>query len=121
LQQQGEARGRPKTRRPKRVRKAQAALGDTVRAFADVYLQLHAKATKRSWKTDKRTLDRDVLPFIGSFKLVDLSRANVQALLDRIDRRGTFRGGEVSVSHCFGPSPAERWEARTRLSAAPDR
>jgi hypothetical protein len=70
------------------IKRAQAALGDSVAAFADVYLEMHAKAKKRTWKTDKRILDRDVLPYIGSFKLKDLAKSNVQALLDRIDRRG---------------------------------
>ena len=71
------------------IRKAQAALGDTVKAFAELYIELYAKAEKRSWKTDKRILDRDVLPYLGSFKLKDVTRANVQAVLDRIDRRGS--------------------------------
>jgi integrase len=70
------------------IDKAQAKLGDTVAAFASVYIDLYAKPEKRSWKTDDRILKQDVLPYVGSFKLKDLSRANVQALLDRIDRRG---------------------------------
>jgi integrase len=85
-------RGEEKAKDPaaeRDIRRAQAALGDTVRAFADVYIELYAKQKKRSWKTDRRILDRDVLPYLGSFKLRDVTRANVQAVLDRIDRRGS--------------------------------
>jgi integrase len=71
------------------IRQAQAALGDTVSAFAEIYLELHAKPKKRSWRADKRILDRDVLPFIGSYKLKHLTRANVQAVLDPIEKRGS--------------------------------
>ena len=70
------------------VKKAGAKLGDTVSEFARLYLELYAKKKKRTWQTDQRILDVDVIPYIGSFKLTDLSRANVQAVLDRIDRRG---------------------------------
>jgi integrase len=70
------------------VKQAEAKFGDTVAAFAEVYLELYAKAKKRSWATDQRILNRDVLPYIGSFKLKDLTQANVHAVLDRIDRRG---------------------------------
>ncbi len=88
----GEARGgKEKAKDPaaeRDSRKAEATLGSTVRDFAETYIELYAKPTKRSWKNDKRILDRDVVRFIGSLKLADLSRANVQSLLDRIDRRG---------------------------------
>ena len=70
------------------VKRAEARLGDTVSDFAGVYLELYAKNKKRSWMTDQRILDKDVLPYIGSFKLKDLSQANIHAVLDRIDRRG---------------------------------
>jgi hypothetical protein len=71
------------------VKKAEAKLGSTVSEFAHVYLELYATKKKRTWKTDERILKVDVLPYIGSFKLKDLSRANVQAVLDRIDGRGS--------------------------------
>ena len=70
------------------VKRAEARLGDTVSDFAGVYLELYAKTKKRSWTTDQRILDRDVLPYIGSFKLKDLTQASIRAVLDRIDRRG---------------------------------
>jgi integrase len=70
------------------VKKAEAKLGDTVSDFAATYLELYAKTKKRSWMTDQRILHKDVLPYIGSFKLKDLTQASVHAVLDRIDRRG---------------------------------
>ena len=70
------------------VKKAEAKLGDTVSDFAAIYLELYAKRKKRSWMTDQRILNKDVLPYIGSFKLKDLAQASIHAVLDRIDRRG---------------------------------
>src|SRR5262245_41081445 len=52
-------RGQEKARDPaaeRDIRRAQAALGDTVKAFADIYMELHAKVKKRSWKLDQRIL-----------------------------------------------------------------
>ena len=40
-----------------------------------------------------RILNHDVLPIIGTFKLKDVTRVNVQALLDRCDRRGAHNMG----------------------------
>ena len=70
------------------VKREEARAGDTVSDFAEVYLERYAKPKKRSWETDERILDSDVLPYIGSYKLKDLTRAQIQAVLDRIDDRG---------------------------------
>jgi integrase len=70
------------------VKKAEARLGNTVSDFAAIYLELYAKSKKRSWMTDQRILNKDVLPYVGSFKLKDLTQASIHAVLDRIDRRG---------------------------------
>jgi len=61
---------------------------NTVRELATLYLDLHAKPHKRTWKADQRILNTDVLPHIGELPLTQLHRRDVQGVLDRIDRRG---------------------------------
>ena len=39
-----------------------ARLGDTFGDLAEDYIALYAKPNKRSWKEDRRALDRDLLP-----------------------------------------------------------
>lgn len=56
------------------VKNAEPKLGESVADFAALYMKLYAKREKRSWATDERILNRDVLPYIGSFKLKDLTQ-----------------------------------------------
>jgi len=43
---------------------------------------------KRSWKEDKRILDRDVIPAWGNRKISDINRRDIRALLETIVSRG---------------------------------
>lgn len=67
---------------------AEAAQNPTVRELAHIYLTLHAREKKRSWREDERILRADVLPAWGSRKLRDVTRADVNRLLDTIKARG---------------------------------
>ncbi|MDR3415617.1 MAG: tyrosine-type recombinase/integrase [Nevskia sp.] len=60
----------------------------TVRDLAALYMEHHARAKKRSWREDQRILDADVLPAWGSRKARDITRAEVNRLLDGIKSRG---------------------------------
>ncbi len=60
----------------------------TVAALADEYLEKWAKPRKRSWKVDKRILDKDVLPAWGRRKAREITRRDVIRLLDGIIGRG---------------------------------
>ena len=60
----------------------------TVAALADEYVEKWAKARKRSWATDKRILEKDVLPEWGRRKARDITRRDVIRLLDNIVDRG---------------------------------
>jgi integrase len=60
----------------------------TVAALANEYLEKWAKARKRSWATDKRIIEKDVLPEWGRRKARDISRRDVIRLLDNIVDRG---------------------------------
>jgi integrase len=68
--------------------KKAARLGDTFGDLAEDYIELYAKPNKRSWKEDRRALDRDLLPKFKNRKAADIKRREVIALLDRIKARG---------------------------------
>ena len=75
------------------ARQAQMAL--TLREYADVYIERHAKPHKKSWKEDRRRLDREILPTLGSLKLADITRADVAALHARLARRTKHEANNV--------------------------
>jgi len=68
--------------------KRTARLGDTFGDLAEDYIELYAKPNKRSWKEDRRALDRDLLPKFKNRKAADIKRREAIALLDRIKARG---------------------------------
>jgi integrase len=71
---------------PQGERKAKrAAL--TVKDIADLYIEKHAVPKKRTWESDRRHLDRDVIPFIG--RQTEVTRRDIAALLDRVADRGS--------------------------------
>lgn len=62
-----------------------------IRTFADLakrYMDLHSKRVKRTWRADDRMLKHDVLPVIGDLLADKLTRSDINAVLDPIDRRG---------------------------------
>ena len=61
---------------------------DTVSELVELYVDRHAKISKRSWKTDRRVLDRDVTPVWGPRKAKDIKRRDVIEWLDRLMNRG---------------------------------
>ncbi len=64
------------------------ARAETFAELADDFLERYAKKRKRSWRSDERTLRRDVLPAIGSRKVRDVERADIRRLLQIITARG---------------------------------
>jgi len=60
----------------------------TVEDLAFRYLKEWAMPRKRSWKTDKRILEKDVLPEWGQRKVKDITRADVRDLLRKVLGRG---------------------------------
>jgi integrase len=69
-------------------RAAQAASGVTFGDLAHMYVERHAKISKRTWRADRRMLEHDLLPAWGTRPLGDIKRADVVVLLDRIVDRG---------------------------------
>ena len=60
----------------------------TVADLAHEYLEKWAKPRKRSWRTDQRILEKDVLPGWGRHKAKDITKRDVIELLDAIVDRG---------------------------------
>lgn len=61
---------------------------DTFRDLAEQYIERYAKERKRSWKEDRRALDRDLLPRFGNRKASDIKRREVIDCLEAIKARG---------------------------------
>jgi len=60
----------------------------TVNSLIDEYIEIWAKPRKRSWKEDKRILEKDIRPIWGKQKAKDITRRDVIQLLDKIKERG---------------------------------
>ncbi|MDI6812602.1 MAG: tyrosine-type recombinase/integrase [Deltaproteobacteria bacterium] len=56
--------------------------------LANEYVEKWAKPRKRSWKEDKRILEKDILPSWGQRKAKDITRRDIIRLLDGIVDRG---------------------------------
>ena len=69
--------------------RTEARFAPTVAALAAEYIERYAKARKRSWAADERTLRVDVLPVLGKLRASEVQRKHVRALLDGIIARGT--------------------------------
>ena len=61
---------------------------DTFGEMAEEYIRKHAMIRKRSWRKDRQILDRDLLPRFGHRKAADITRREVNDLLDGIKERG---------------------------------
>jgi len=62
----------------------------TMEAFADTYIEMYAKLHKKSWQGDKRFLDVDVIPALGSLPLDKVERPHIVALLDKKQEAGAM-------------------------------
>lgn len=61
----------------------------TVKQLAEDYIEKYAKPRKRSWKEDKRILDREVVPVLGPAKKASkVTRRDIIEMLDGIVARG---------------------------------
>lgn len=74
--------------RIKREREEQLSLL-TVSRLAEDYIERHAKPNKRTWEKDQAALQREILPIWGSRKAADITRRDVNQLLDKAIDRGS--------------------------------
>jgi integrase len=67
-----------------------------VRDLATEYMTLHARPSKKTWRRDQWILDKDVLPTLGNVPVRDVTRQQIQRLLDPIrDPEGRNAPGSV--------------------------
>lgn len=52
------------------------------------YLEKYAKKKKRSWRTDEKILQKDILPLWGPLKITDIKRRDIHPILDDMINRG---------------------------------
>lgn len=64
----------------KQARRQALTVGDLV----DQYIDRYAKANKRTWREDRRILNRDVLPQWGRRLAADITRQDVMMMLDEV-------------------------------------
>lgn len=81
---------------PASVRKQLRTRLDTVKDLAAAYISEYARPRKSSWKVDEQILNREVLPFIGRMRAVDVTRADIR---DQVLRRIVERGAPVRANH----------------------
>lgn len=60
----------------------------TAAEFAEEYIERHAKPNKKTWAVDRRTLDKDILPYMGKLMLDEVHRRDIVAVIDRVRDRG---------------------------------
>ena len=62
----------------------------TLAEFADTYIERHAKPNKKSWANDRRMLDVDILPALGSLPLDKVEKKHLIAVLDKKQSEGAI-------------------------------
>jgi integrase len=72
----------------KQQEKEERRKADAVADLVEDYIDKHAKRFKKSWKEDERILNRDVIPAWGTRKAADITKRDVNVLLEKIVDRG---------------------------------
>lgn len=82
------------------AQKAKAERGrmPTVSEFCDEYIERHAKPNKKSWREDRRILDREVVPEIGKLRLDEVHRRDVVRIMDTIIDRGAPTAAKMMLA-----------------------
>jgi integrase len=81
---------------PRMGRKQARVRVDTVKDLAAAYIAGYAKPRKSSWKKDEQILNREVIPFIGRVRAIDVTRADIR---DEVLKRIVDRGAPVRANH----------------------
>lgn len=59
----------------------------TITDLATDYIEKYAKKQKKSWQEDERMLNKEVVPFWGKIKAIDISKRDVVLLLEKVSNR----------------------------------
>ncbi len=80
-----------------------------VRELADTYIDRHAKRRKRTWAEDERRLKKYVRPAFGSKSIVEVTRADVSRLHDKIGHTAKVEANRVLALVSVMFTLAEEW------------
>lgn len=61
----------------------------TVSELADEFIEKWSKKKKKTWQEDRRCLDKDFLPMVGTMKAKDIERRDIILTIDKIVERGS--------------------------------
>lgn len=78
-----------KQKREKAKLEEKSKLTLTVKELISEYIEKHAEPSKRSWKEDKRILNKDALAAWGNRKAEDIKKRDIVLLLESIIKRGS--------------------------------
>lgn len=94
----------------------------TVRDYADVYVDQYAKKRKRTWPEDRRRLDRNIIPTLGSRTLASVTRADIAKLHRTIGSRAKYEANRtaallkvmrsVAIEWGYLPETAPSWSVK---------
>lgn len=71
-------------RKRKKAEREEHRAAPTVADLVKDYIERHAKQFKRSWEKDEQILNRDLIPYLGKLKAVDVKKKDIIRVLDRI-------------------------------------
>lgn len=133
----GQVEGGADPQKQKRTEReaAEQALADTFAQLADRFIERHAKRHTRSWETTKRHLDKHVTPHWGKRPAAEITRRDVNKLLNDLVDAGTpilanrvlaavrklfnwaVGEDELPTSPCVGVKPKAKEQDRERVLA----
>ncbi len=70
-------------------RAARERPSDTFEAVAEQFLQRYAKHQLKTWRSVERTIQRELVPVWGAWRVTEISRRHVLERLDQVMDRGT--------------------------------
>ena len=79
---------------PLAERKGRAS-GELVKAFAEIYIERHAKVRKKTWKEDQRRINRFILPSLGHLGLAAVTKADIASLHSQIGKTAKYEANRV--------------------------
>jgi integrase len=77
------------------ARRKSATQGDNMEELCKQYINRHAKLHKKTWKEDKRRIDRNILPRWKARKIITIARTDVAALHRQIGANAPYEANRT--------------------------
>lgn len=75
--------------------KQSLAAGQTIASLCDVYMERHAKVHKKTWKEDRRRIERHIKPLWGRRKVISLKRSEMATFHNRLGKSAPYEANRV--------------------------